>query len=132
LIEPNANFFNNVFKWGGRKMWRRKTRPLCGVIPRRFAARSRQLSAHPLAAFEIPWSNLGVLGSRLKHWHALTGATEQVTLIRWHPVASNLLLSVSFDNTARVWDVNKVRTLAAAPTATCKRRVMEEESTLLT
>ncbi len=37
------------------------------------------------------------------------GHLEQVTLVRWHPVASNLLLSVAFDNTARVWDVNKVR-----------------------
>jgi len=38
---------------------------------------------------------------------ALRGHSKKVTLIRWHPVASNLLLSVSFDNTARVWDVNK-------------------------
>jgi WD40 repeat protein len=50
---------------------------------------------------------------------------EQVTLVRWHPVASNLLLSVAFDNTARVWDVNKVRIRAAhepaAETATFSR-----------
>ena len=35
---------------------------------------------------------------------SLTGHGKKATLVRWHPVASHILLSASFDNTLRVWD----------------------------
>ena len=39
----------------------------------------------------------------------LTGHTKKVTLARWNPVASDVLLSVSYDSTVRVWDVTQAK-----------------------
>lgn len=39
----------------------------------------------------------------------LSGHTKKVTLARWNPVASDVLLSVSYDSTVRVWDVTKAK-----------------------
>jgi WD40 repeat protein len=36
----------------------------------------------------------------------LKGHDKKATLVRWNPVAEHVLLSVAFDNTARVWDAS--------------------------
>jgi coronin-1B/1C/6 len=37
----------------------------------------------------------------------LTGHSKKVTLLRYHPTASNILLSTSADYTTKVWDIEK-------------------------
>lgn len=37
----------------------------------------------------------------------LSGHSKKVTLVRWHPTASHVLVTSSFDNTLRLWDANK-------------------------
>lgn len=37
----------------------------------------------------------------------LDGHKKKVTLLQWHPSASNILLSTSADNTTKVWDVSE-------------------------
>ncbi len=51
--------------------------------------------------------------------HSLAGHTDQINSLAWSP-ASNLLVSVSFDGTARVWDPQQARVLQvlASPQST--------------
>ena len=41
----------------------------------------------------------------------MKGHSKNVTTIRWHPHASNVLASTSIDGTVRVWDVENQKSL---------------------
>ena len=36
-----------------------------------------------------------------------SGHADKVQIVKWHPLAQDVLLTVAFDRTIKVWDLNK-------------------------
>ena len=36
-----------------------------------------------------------------------SGHGDKVQIVKWHPLAADVLLTVAFDKTVRVWDLNE-------------------------
>jgi len=55
----------------------------------------------------------GLTADITKADQTLEGHQKKLSLIRWHPTASNVISSVAYDNVVKVWDVEKGKEIAS-------------------